>query len=172
MKSEAAYSREIRLIALGQRGSTPVSKEAVSKTRVTVALALAVVLLSAVLFLALDRQAMYTSDDVDVLTVDGASFKFIREKPVINPNRGYMQALGTGVLTLQNDCFHLGEDGSVIIWPPRFTPHVNDGVVEVHNAKGQVVARVGDLLEIGGGGGPDIDTDDCSGPTFVDTHFE
>lgn len=134
-----------------------------SNTRVAVALALALV------FLSLACQGKYpTTENLEFLTVEGSSIQFIREKPEIPVNRVYRAALGIGILTLQDNCFRLDEDGPVIIWPPGFTPHINDGVIEVHDAKGELMARVGYPLEIGGG----IlkrDAGNCSGPTWVDT---
>ena len=40
---------------------------------------------------------------------------------------------------------------NTIIWPAGFTPHVQDGVVQVRNGAGRLIAQVGD--EIAGGGG-------------------
>ena len=111
------------------------------------------------------------ADNLSTLGVEGTSIQFLREASAGKPNRGFMDGDNRGVLTLQDNCLRLGQDGPVVVWPPDFTPHINDGIVEVHDADGQVVARVGDLLELGGGGRPDIDTDDCSGPTFVDTRI-
>ena len=105
-----------------------------------------------------------TMDDLSVLTVEGTSIQFFREKPGLNSE--YLDALGQGVLTLQDNCLRLREDGPVIVWPAGFTPHNNNGVVEVHNALGQVVARVGEPIEIPGGV-VEKDTGDCSGPTWV-----
>ena len=107
-----------------------------------------------------------TMDDLDVLTVEGTSMQFLREKPSTGSNRVYMNALGQGVLTLQDNCLRLRPHGPVIIWPVGFTPHNNNGVVEVRNALGQVVAKVGEPIEIPGGQ-IKKDTGGCSGPTWV-----
>ena len=89
-------------------------------------------------------------EDLEVLTVEGSSVRFYREKPITNPDRGYRQALGGGVLTLQDGCLRLREDGPVIIWPPGFTPRASGEVIEVLNAEGQVVARTGAQVSFGG----------------------
>lgn len=107
-------------------------------------------------------------EDLEVLTVEGSSVRFYREKPITIPDRVYRQALGQGVLTLQDGCLRLKEDGPVIIWPPGFTPRARGEVIEVLNAEGQVVARTGAQVSFGGGG-IDKDTGDCRGPTWVDT---
>lgn len=131
----------------------------------------AVLLGSLAAFLCVACQEKYpTMDDLSVLTVEGTSVQFFREKPGTILNRVYMQALGQGVLTIQNNCLRLDEDGPVIIWPPGFIPNSNDGVIEVHDAMGQVVARVGEPLEIVGGY-LQRDTGSCSGPTWADTRI-
>ena len=108
-------------------------------------------------------------EDLEVLTVEGSSVRFYREKPITIPDRVYWQAAGRGVLTLQDGCLRLGEDdGAVIIWPPGFTPRASGAVIEVLNAEGQVVARTGAEVSFGGGG-INRDTGDCRGPTWVDT---
>ena len=134
-----------------------------SKASFTIALGLVVV------FFSLACQEKYpTNDNLEFLTVEGSSIQFIREKPEMPVNREYRDGLAIGVLTLQDNCFRVDEDGPVIIWPPRFTPHINDGVIEVHDEKGVLMARVGDTLEIGGGA-LKRDAGNCSGPTWVDT---
>ena len=105
-------------------------------------------------------------DDLNVLTVEGTSIQFFQEKPGTSPNRVYMDALGQGVLTVQDECLRLGEDGPVIVWPVGFTPQMSNGVIEVRNALKRVVARVGEPIEIPGGQ-IKKDTGDCSGPTWV-----
>ncbi len=109
-------------------------------------------------------------DDLEVLTVEGTSIQFYREKPGTTLNRVYMDALGKAVLTLQDNCLRLGEDGPVIIWPPGFTPHVNDGVIEIHDAVRQVVARTGAPIMVAGGQ-IKKDTGDCPGPTWATTRM-
>ena len=136
-----------------------------SKAKVAVLLALFAA------FLCVACQEKYpTMDDLSVLTVEGTSIQFFREKPGTILNRVYMDAEGQGVLTLQDNCLRLREDGPVIIWPPGLTPHINDGVIEVQNAKGQPVARVGDPITVWGGQ-LQKDTGDCQGPTWVDTRI-
>ncbi len=78
---------------------------------------------------------------------------FLRQKTVMVAERSFMTAAGFGELVLDGPCLRLkGEYNiSTIIWPAGFTPHVQDGVVQVRNGAGRVIAQVGD--EIAGGGG-------------------
>ena len=88
-----------------------------SKTKVAVLLALFAA------FLCVWCQEKYpTTDDLSILTVEGTSIQFFREKPGTILNRVYMDALGQGVLTLQDNCLRLKEDGPVIVWPPDLHP--------------------------------------------------
>ena len=88
-----------------------------SKTKVAVLLALFAA------FLCVACQEKYpTMDDLSILTVEGTCIQFFREKPGTILNRVYMDALGQGVLTLQDNCLRLKEDGPVIVWPPDLHP--------------------------------------------------
>ena len=76
----------------------------------------------------------------------------IRQKTVMMTGRTSPTAAGTGELVLDGPCLRLKSEHSIstIIWPAGFTPHVQDGVVQVRNGAGQVMAQLGD--EITGGG--------------------
>ena len=61
-------------------------------------------------------------------------------------------AKAEGELVLEGNCLRVGgADGYIIVWPPGFTPHVDDGIVEVRNGGGKAIARGGDYLVLGGG---------------------
>ena len=109
-----------------------------------------------------------TTDDLEVLTVGESSLQFYREKPVSNPDGFYMDALGEGVLTLQDGCLRLGEDedSSVILWPRGFAPRADGADIEVLDAEGRVVARTGTRLAIGGGA-ISKDLGKCRGPIWA-----
>lgn len=111
-----------------------------------------------------------TARDFAKVLVEGTSIQFLREPPVTRPDRDYMDGDNRGVLTLQDNCLRLGEDGPVVIWPRDFTPFVNDSVVEVHDADGRVVARVGDPVTLWGGQ-VQRDAGDCQGPVWTDTRI-
>lgn len=108
-----------------------------------------------------------TGSGVTKILIEGTSIQFFQEPALPGTAPFYLEAELRGVLTLQDNCLRVGEDGPVVIWPRIFTPHINDGVVEIHDALGQVVARVGSLIELGGGGGSSaagrIDPGDCPG---------
>ncbi len=105
------------------------------------------------------------ADDVEVLTVEEPYLQFHRDKTTAN--RMYMDALGEGMLTLQDGCLRLGEeeDGPVILWPRGYAPRAVGADIEVLDDKGRVVARTGTMLSIGGGAiGKDLDR--CHGPIW------
>ena len=70
----------------------------------------------------------------------------IRQKTVMMTGRTFPTAAGVGELVLDGPCLRLKSEYSIstIIWPAGFTPHVQDGVVQVRNGAGQVIAQVGD----------------------------
>ena len=95
---------------------------------------------------------------------------FFREKTVIARHQTLLQASGVGELVLDGQCLRLNNSLTrshwpTIIWPAGFTPHVHQGVVQIRNGAGRVIAQVGD--EIAGGGGYfDRGSGDCSGPVW------
>ena len=74
-------------------------------------------------------------------------------------------AAGFGELILDGQCFRLGES-TTIVWPAGFTPHIDQGVVQVRNGAGRVIATVGDEIAAGGGYGS-LDGGACSGEVFA-----
>ena len=78
---------------------------------------------------------------------------FLRQETVMAAERVFLTAAGVGELVLDGPCLRIKDEYNMntVIWPPGFSPHVEDGVVQVHNGAGQFIARVGD--EIAGGGG-------------------
>ena len=81
------------------------------------------------------------------------------------PTRGLLrEALGIGELVLDGTCLRLGA-GTTIVWPAGFEPHVEQGVVQVRNWAGRVIAQVGDRIA-GGGGFSSAGYGDCPGSTF------
>ena len=95
---------------------------------------------------------------------------FFRERTVIARHQTLMQAAGVGELILDGPCLRLKDSSPreywpTIIWPAGFTPHVNDGVVEIRNGAGRVVAQVGNQIA-GGGGYFERTSGDCSGPVW------
>lgn len=62
----------------------------------------------------------------------------------------YMQALLTGELTLKDGYLCIGDN--IIIWQADYFLHNNNGTIEVLDRDGEVVARVGEEVVMGGGG--------------------
>ena len=93
---------------------------------------------------------------------------FPRQRTVIATSRSQKVAAGVGELVLGGQCLRLGrgdEHGDTVIWPAGFTPHVEQGVVQVRNGAGRVIAQVGDRIA-GGGGYSSSGYGDCPGGTF------
>lgn len=95
---------------------------------------------------------------------------FFRERTVIARHQTLMQAAGVGELILDGQCLRLKDSSPkpywpTIIWPAGFTPHINEGVVEIRNGAGRVVAQVGNQIA-GGGGFFERSSGDCSGPAW------
>ena len=89
---------------------------------------------------------------------------FFRQETEMSVNRLFMEAAGIGELVLDGPCFTLN-GSTTILWPAGFTPHVEDGVVEVRNGAGKTIARVGDEIA-GGGGGSKRKHKECPGGMF------
>ena len=74
-----------------------------------------------------------------------------RSTRVAVPAVGYT---GPGEMVMEGDCLLMvwkrGDEvrRDVILWPPGFYPHLEDGVIEVRNGGGRLVARVGDMLKM------------------------
>ena len=79
---------------------------------------------------------------------------FPRQTTTIASMRQLLTAAGIGELVLDGNCLLLGGGdghGYTIIWPAGFTPHVEQGVVQVRNGAGRTIAKVGDRIASGGG---------------------
>lgn len=92
-----------------------------------------------------------------------------------------MEALLYGRLVLEEGCLRiLADDGSgyLVIWPYDYTVALENGDrVAVIDGSGTTVARVGDLVRMGGGTSPSIASPtvrdamgDCEGPLWIASH--
>lgn len=95
---------------------------------------------------------------------------FFREKTEITRRRPLLTAAGVGELILEGRCLRLKNSPTrvhwpTIIWPAGFTPHFHQGVVQIRNGAGRVIAEVGDEIA-GGGGFFDRSSGECSGPIW------
>ena len=87
-----------------------------------------------------------------------------RQTTTIASVRELLTAAGFGELALNGHCLGL-KDGDTIIWPAGFTPHVDQGVVQIRNGAGRTIAKVGDRIA-GGGGFSSSSYEGCPGGTF------
>ncbi|MBN2393504.1 MAG: hypothetical protein JXR84_22415 [Anaerolineae bacterium] len=98
-----------------------------------------------------------TARDRDLLlTPPVPDIAFPRQKPVEGV-RICMESLLVGTLRLENGCLYVQSSGSdrglVPIWPPEFTLRMEGNQVLVIDGKGQVAARSGEEVYMGGGDG-------------------
>ena len=65
----------------------------------------------------------------------------------------FMEALLQGKLAVTEGCLRvIGSGGShMVIWQPDYFVNNNEGVIEILDRNGEVVARVGEEIRIGGG---------------------
>lgn len=97
---------------------------------------------------------------------------------LINTPPVYWQALATGQLALANGCLRLNVNDEIsilLIWEPDFSTRTEQGITQVVDNTGQVVANVGDYVEMSGGFSDDPTLiglkeplpKDCPGPYWV-----
>jgi len=93
----------------------------------------------------------------------------------------FMEALMEGTLVLQDECLRVrhddGDEGYLIIWQVDYYVNNNAGAIEILDRSGQVVARVGEGIRMGGGEVPMTDRlrqqlrdplpDECQGPYWL-----
>jgi uncharacterized Zn-binding protein involved in type VI secretion len=73
------------------------------------------------------------------------------------PIDAYPAAYAEGPLVLDGNCLRLGskkEESVLLIWPYEARLRKSKNSIEVLNAEGKVVARVGDFIKTGGAGYP------------------
>ena len=107
-------------------------------------------------------------NEITELRLQSPEVLFLRQKTVMSAEMIFLTAAGYGELVLEGPCLRIRHDerrANTVVWPPGFSPHVKDGVVEVRNGAGQVVARVGDEV-VGGGGYRKTRYKECPGEAF------
>ncbi len=110
------------------------------------------------IFLVGDDVTTVESDEREVVPIPGSDIFFRRVKtkevgltPRAVPAYGYSRMPST--LALENDCILLvNPNGEKYVpeWPAGFTPHLENGQLEVRNGGGRTIARVGDRLRTRG----------------------
>ena len=98
-----------------------------------------------------------SAGEIDICaTPEVPGVAFPRQGPVEGP-RVVMQALLIGRLVLVDGCLRIesvhGEESLLPIWPPEFGLAAEGDGIQVLDGEGRVVARVGEEVYMGGGGG-------------------
>ena len=104
-----------------------------------------------------------------IVPLEGSSLIFPRQSPGIW--RDDLSISTGGELVHEGDCLRVDDpERHMIVWPPLFTPHLSNGVVEVRDVDSLTVARVGDGLELTGFGSELMRphySDRCPGPYWI-----
>ena len=104
-----------------------------------------------------------------VVPLEGSSLIFPRQSPGLW--RDELSISTEGELVHEGDCLRVDDaERHMIVWPPLFTPHLSNGVVEVRDGDGLTVARVGDTLVLTGFGSELMRphyADTCPGPYWI-----
>ena len=112
---------------------------------------------------------MKAEANLPVVPLQGSSLLFPRQVP--GHWRDDLSISTENDLILEGDCLRVDDDKRhMIIWPPLFRPHMQDGVIEVRDGEGRTVARVGDRLHITGFGSELMRphyADRCPGPYWT-----
>ena len=84
-----------------------------------------------------------------IVPLEGSSLIFPRQSPGIW--RDDLSLSTEGDLVHEGDCLRMNDpERHMVVWPPLFTPHLSNSVVEVRDGDSLTVARVGDRLEMTG----------------------
>lgn len=105
-----------------------------------------------------------TGYEADELRLPDPEVLFLRQEPVPAGRVEVLNAEGIGELVLDGPCLQLRGDAT-IVWPAGSALHVDDGVVEVRDRAGQVLAKVGDEIA-GWGGYAKSEYEECPGLVF------
>ena len=104
-----------------------------------------------------------------IVPLEGSSLIFPRQSPGLWDDD--LSTSTKGELVDEGDCLRVNDaHRHMIVWPPLFTPHLSNGVVEIRDGDGDTVARVGDRLELTGFGSELMRphyADQCPGPYWI-----
>ena len=115
-----------------------------------------------------ELSAFDANNEPTELRLSNPDVLFPRQRTIIASIRTRFNGKGIGELVLEGRCLRLksGDRPSyLIIWPPGFTPHVHNGVVQVRNGGGRIIAQVGDRIAGGGLYGL-VDKEGCPAPSW------
>ena len=98
--------------------------------------------------------AFIPDEEPNVVPVPGSTIFFPRHASTWYALESQLLGLA-GLLVLEGDCLRIGPGGKLLVWPPGFTPHIENGKVSVRNGGGKTVARVEEVVRVVGTSGPD-----------------
>lgn len=77
---------------------------------------------------------------------------FIRRTEPTKPNQAYMTAAARDKLVVDKQgCLRLEKGGELPVWPHAYALVVRSGELTILDGDGEAVARVGDVVSMGGG---------------------
>ncbi len=120
-----------------------------------------------------NNKSVNTSVNISVNTSTSTPFFPVQKDP--NPTT-QMTALLEGELVIVNGCFYV--DKYLLVWPHGFSINTDGEVIQIINDTDKTIARVGDKIKLGGGGGEmtnehiaqysaELPSDRCSGPYWI-----
>jgi hypothetical protein len=104
---------------------------------------------------------------------DDLPFEVIPDDSIYFPqlktrSTSFMEALMIGTLEVENGCLQVTQEGNdqrmVIVWQTDYFLNNNEGSIEMLDRDGKVVARVGEMIYLGGGEIRSIDPDQLQAP--------
>lgn len=86
----------------------------------------------------------------EVNPVDGIAFPQLKTR-----SASFMEALLIGTLEVENGCLQVRQEVNdqpiTVVWQTDYFLHDNDGSIEILDREGKAVARVGEMIYLGGG---------------------
>jgi hypothetical protein len=93
-----------------------------------------------------------------VTASDTSKTIFFPHQEKTDGERAVMDGEIDGTLVLIDNCIRIDSDEAkesyLLIWPPDFDISIEDSTIEILNGDGTIVAHIGDMVHIGGGGIP------------------
>lgn len=126
----------------------------------------------------IQRHDIQLPRNVNVVTIyeplgDDLPFEVVPDSSIYFPqlkarSTSFMEALLIGRLEVENGCMLAYQEGGdqpiTIVWQADYFLHNNEGSIEMLDREGKVVARVGEMIYLGGGEVGTIDPDYLQAP--------